>query len=131
MTCFRLPDTYWFFNTGITPQKRKCHVCITDDGQFFLINTENRAMYDCVPIFAKHYPFLQGTDRFVSCSRLFKYTPPHGVADNQCPLRRKDVEAIRDKVENSKVLEQENIDKILRSLDSWLAAQSALSKEKS
>ena len=112
--------TYWFFNTQVTPQKDKCHVCVTEDDEFFLINTENREIYDCVSILAVNYPFLKGQDRYVSCSRLFRYTPPHKVEDTGCSLRREDVQAVRDKVENSYVLEQENIDKILLSLDNWL-----------
>ena len=120
MTTFHLPQTYWFFNKQIYPPKSKCHVCITNDEQFFLINTENRPMYDCVPIAAEHYPLLKGQDRFVSCSRLFKYSPPEKVDDNQCPLRLEDVKAIRNKVESSYILEQENIDKILLSLGCWI-----------
>jgi len=117
---FQITHTYWFFNTQITPQKSKCHVCITDDAQFFLINTENRLIYDCVPILHVNYTFLKGSDRFVSCSRLFRYIPPYLVDDNQCPLLREDINAIRAKVKDSYVLEQENIDKILPALDNWL-----------
>jgi hypothetical protein len=77
-------------------------------------------MYDCITISAENYPFLNGQDRFVSCSRLFKYTAPHKIEDNICLLLREDVEKIRNKVENSAILEQENISKILQSIDSWL-----------
>ena len=122
MTRFLLPNTYWFLNTEIVPQKSKCHVCITNDEQFFLINTENRAIYDCIPIYANEYPFLKGQNRFISCSRLFRYVHSNKVDDNQCPLLRKDVKAIRNKVKNSFVLEQENIEKILESIDKWLSS---------
>ena len=119
---FCIPHTYWFFNTQVTPQKEKCHVCVTDNG-FFLINTDNRKMYECIPILAVNYPFLNGQDRYVSCSRLFLYTSPYGIKDNKCPLRREDVQAMRDKVEKSHILEQEHIDKILLALDNWLNTQ--------
>ena len=122
---FFIPHTYWFLNTQITPQKDKCHVCITENEEFFLINTDNRKMYECVPILAVNYPFLNGEDRYVSCSRLFRYIPPHKVEDNKCPLRREDVQAIRNRVENSFVLEQEHINKILLALDNWLRTEPA------
>jgi hypothetical protein len=118
---FRIPHTYWFFNAQIIPAKKKCHACVTDDEQFFLINTANRKNYDCVPILAEHYPFLRGQDRFISCSRLFKYAAPNAIEDNRCPLRREDVEAIITKVKSSYILEQENIEKIILSLSAWLA----------
>ena len=117
---FYIPHTYWFLNTHIKPPKDKCHVCVTESDEFFLVNTDNRTIYECVPILAANYPFLNGQDRYVSCSRLFKYTPPSEIKDNKCPLRSEDVQAIRDKVESSHVLEQEYINKILLALDNWL-----------
>ena len=120
---FCIPYTYWFFNTQVFPQKDKCHVCVTDDNEFFLINTDNRTMYECIPILAVNYQFLNGQDRYVSCSRLFLYISPYEIKDNKCPLRRDDVLAIRDKVEKSHILEQEHINKILLALDNWLNNQ--------
>ena len=49
--------------------------------------------------------------------------PPHKVEDNECPSLREEVQAIRDKVENSYILDQENIDKTLLALDFWLKSE--------
>lgn len=39
-----------------------------------LVNTENRQMYECVPIFVRDHAFL-GQDRFVGCRAQFEIAP--------------------------------------------------------
>jgi hypothetical protein len=44
-------------------------------GKYLLINTEHRENYDDFRISASDYGFLNGVDRFLSCSRLFAFGP--------------------------------------------------------
>ena len=62
ITYGQIPDIY--------PPKKKYCVCVCAKHKyFFLINTENREMYDCIPIpKGKTFPEYDG---FISCSRVF------------------------------------------------------------
>lgn len=62
------------FSHDTIPPKNKFGVCVNPyDQLFLLINTENRTIYECVEIKASKYPFLKGSNRFISCSRIFKF----------------------------------------------------------
>lgn len=51
----------------VKPEHGKYAVCVcAAKNYFFLINTENRTIYDCIPIKAVQHPKL-GQDRYVSC----------------------------------------------------------------
>lgn len=63
------------FVKDVEPPKKKYCVCINPlERLFFLINTENRRHYDCIEISSQSYEFLNGLNRYISCSRSF-YIP--------------------------------------------------------
>ena len=62
---------FYTFVDGITPPKKKFMVCICPDLRWFLlINSENRAMYECIEILSGGYSFLNRVS-FIGCSRFF------------------------------------------------------------
>lgn len=98
-------DVVHFFNEDIG--KNKFHICVCVAKNYFLvINTENRMFYDCIEIQAEDYYFLQGTNRFIECARIFKQDLD--VVDNitkKGKILKKDLKRILDKIKNSPRIE--------------------------
>lgn len=108
-------DVVWVYHRDIYPQKHKMDVCVcAERGWFFLINSENRKIYDCVPILKAHHRFLKH-DSFVSCSRVFapqKSELGKKIGTISCVVMQEMLE----RVQVSETLEQEKIDVITRSI---------------
>lgn len=108
-------DVFWVYHNDVYPQKHKMDVCVcAQRGWFFLINSENRKMYDCVPILKAHHRFLKH-DSFVSCSRVF--APEKGELGKKIgTISREVMQEMLVRVQVSETLEQEKIEMITMSL---------------
>lgn len=107
-----------FFVEGIIPPKNKFALCVhVGDGLFLLINSENRKMYNCVPIpKGKKFPKY---DSFVGTSKV--YSPSDSVKIEYFDKASKEVlNLILEKVKNSKTLSKVIKDKIIKSLSDSL-----------
>ena len=94
-------------------------VCISLGGdKFFLINTNHREMYDDFKIYADDYPFLNGDNRFISCSLIMHFD---SNLINRCVgmLKYADILKIKSKIENSKTLTLKDINEVLPDLEEW------------
>lgn len=71
---FEVGDVLYVYNTQITPPECKysVFVCVRS-GLFFLINTKNRNIYNCIPIEKAKNNYLK-YDSFISCNQTFQYT---------------------------------------------------------
>jgi len=108
-------DVFWVYHRDIYPQKHKMDVCVcAKRGWFFLINSEYRKMYDCVPILKVQHRFLKH-DSFVSCSRVF--APEKSELGKKIgTLARGVMEEMLARVQVSETLEQGKIEVISMSL---------------
>jgi hypothetical protein len=98
-------------------------VCISVSGdKYFLINTDHREIYDDFEIKSSDYVFLDGTDRFVCCSRMHEFRPDRIIRKvgnlNHCDMAR-----IADKIQKSKVLDKMEKDSVIPELDKWLSGR--------
>lgn len=112
----QLGDVYLVLNDEITPAKQKLSVCVCVAPElFFLINSENRKIYDCVLASKKDNACLK-YDSYVSCSRTFAY-PSKRLNKKLGRLSPSTLAAIREKVKSSEILEQKVIDAIIRGFE--------------
>lgn len=67
-------DVLYVYNTSVIPAESKYSVvvCLKPD-LFFLINTKNRSIYNCIPIKKAQNPYLK-YDSYLSCNVTFKYS---------------------------------------------------------
>lgn len=64
-------DVYLSAYIKVNPPKPKICICVHPAGLwFFLVNTEKRKMYDCIPVFKENNPFLDN-DSFISTNSPF------------------------------------------------------------
>lgn len=69
----RVGAVFYLYNSDIIPNNFKYSICVhIKPHYFFVINTENRKMYDCVPILKKDNAFLQ-YDSYIGCANYFVY----------------------------------------------------------
>lgn len=67
-------DILRIFNREVVPPHDKYSLCVrVKPNLFFLINSENRKMYNCIPISEKNYSFLKH-DSHIACNRTFSYS---------------------------------------------------------
>ncbi len=58
----------------IEPPKTKYYLCLSREKRlFFLINSQNREMYQCTPILKENHQFLK-QDSYISCNVPFTLT---------------------------------------------------------
>ena len=109
---------YLIYNDDVNQPKAKFSVCVcVHERWFFLINSEDRKIYDCIPIYKADYGFLKH-DSFISCSRKFIYSLDRLRASKfQGLISQKSATEIISKVKSSKTLERGAIKQIIESLD--------------
>jgi len=113
-------DVYLSNDIEITPPKPKMCICIHPAGLwFFLINTENRTMYDCIPILKKNNAFLDH-DSFISTN------PPFTLKQDELEkakylgrISETDIGNILNKVNRSRFLTPLQKRKIIDSISRW------------
>ncbi len=113
-------NVYIALNDQIYPPKKKLSLCVCNRRNwFFLINSENRSIYDCMAVNKSDNTFLK-YDSYVSCSRVFYYEESKLSNTIGC-LCAKDMKALLQKVEASEILEQRAIDIIGQNIKSSIS----------
>jgi hypothetical protein len=118
----RIGDVLYVYNKDIIPAGSKFSICVNlGPNLFLLINTENRTIYECLPILKKNNDFL-AYDSNIGCHRAFIYSSEElKNAKHVGRLSYKDLENlykhIRDKVRTLPKVDKE---KILKSIDDEL-----------
>ena len=70
---FSVGAVVYIYNDQIVPQKNKYMVCVAiDDDLFLCINSEDRRIYECVPIKKQGNSYLE-YDSFIACNRAFRF----------------------------------------------------------
>lgn len=113
-------DVYLSHDIKIDPQKPKICLCVHPAGLwFFLINSENRKMYDCIPILKENNPFLN-YDGYISTNFPFE------LKDNEFQrskylgrISENDIAAILNKVNRSRFLTPLQKKDIIDSISLW------------
>ena len=106
--------------SAVNPKKPKYAVCICiDPVSFLLINSENRPMYDCIPILKKRDRPFPEHDSFIACKNLHtadisQLVSSHGKVDSL------ELQTNRDKIAGSKFLTRLQKVTILSALDEIL-----------
>lgn len=103
----------------VLPSKGKFGICVSvGRGYFFAINTENRAMYDCILISASDHPQLK-IDRYVSCKAPLT-VPSTATIEKKYKASETFVRQLIEKVKTSKFLTLEARELITSELGSLL-----------
>ena len=78
-------------------------ISVKEDGgfNFFCINTENRARYECIPIRKETYKFLKNDIHYISCSDMFVAKLEQINSKNNAQLTAEDRKMLLNKVKNS------------------------------
>ncbi len=113
-------DVYLSNNIKVTPPKPKICVCVHPAGLwFFLINTENRKMYDCIPILKENNSFLN-YDGFISTNSPFTLNQKEfEKAKFLGRVSETDIANILNKVNKSKILSSIRKREIIDSISLW------------
>ncbi len=87
------------------PKGKYCIFVHVGPNWFFLINTENRKDYDCIPLLKKGRPFPTH-DSYIGCKNIFQaedsqITSKHGKLDSA------ELKALLQKVRDSKFIPQD------------------------
>jgi hypothetical protein len=108
--------------SGKIPLRDTKHcVCISvSKDKYLLINTDHREMYDDFQIKSSDYAFLKDTDRFVCCSKMYRFSPDR-IIKKTGNLNRSDMIKIIDKIQNSKILDKMEKNSVIPELDKWLS----------
>lgn len=94
-------------------------ICIAaSQDKYFVINTHHRAIYDDFVISSSDYNFLDGEDRYVCCSTVYKFTSDK-IIKKVGKLTYSDMKTLIDKVQNSKVLRETEKSSIIPELVEW------------
>ena len=103
------------FDESIYPAKNIYCACVCVSKNFFLkLNSENRAMYDCIPISKKQRQFYG----FISCSNVFEYSEEELKKSTiKGNLHFEDIKRIKEKVETSKTIVKMKKEQILCELE--------------
>lgn len=71
---FKVGDIAHTVVHGLSHSKGKYAVCVCESRQlFFLINTENRHHYDCIPILKKPTRNFPIHDSFIACRHAYEF----------------------------------------------------------
>jgi len=120
MKTLQVGDVYLSNDIKIIPPKPKLCICVHPAGLwFFLINTENRNMYDCIPIFKENNPFLH-YDGFISTHLPFTLKQDEWEKA-KCLGRVSEIDIgnILNKVNKSKFLTPNQKRSIIDSISQW------------
>ena len=93
-------------------------VCVSTS-EFFLINSENKSFYDCIPISAKQDRLFPIYDSFISCSNTI-IAESDKIVSCCGQLDRNEAEALKTKVLSSALLTPNQIRDISQSIDNYL-----------
>ena len=107
--------------SGLFPYRNtKQAVCISVAGnRYLVINTEHRQMYDDFCIKSSEYPFLDGTDRYVACSRIHCFEAER-LIKKVGSLSLADTKNLVEKIKKSRVIDKLEKNAILPELEKWL-----------
>ena len=104
----------------LTHRSQKYCVCVSVSlGKYLLINTIHRKIYDDFKIRASDYGFLQGTDRFLSCSVFFDFDPPK-LKQKVGVLSSADTKTVIEKIMASRTIAAMDKDIVLAELQKTL-----------
>jgi hypothetical protein len=92
-------------------------VCVADRW-VFLVNTENREMYDCIPFPKKEYDFPRH-DSHIGCANIFSPTPEQIIAAERL-IDIDEAQALLAKVSSSKTLIPKQIAQISADLQIFI-----------
>jgi hypothetical protein len=117
-------DVLYLHNKDIYPEGKKYSICIhVVDGLFLLLNTENRKMYECIPLKkTKDANLFLDHDSHIGCNQVFRYSPEElRKAKSVGTLAYKDLERLYNHILNDvKNMPKIYKDKILPALDNRL-----------
>ncbi|MEA3391806.1 MAG: hypothetical protein U9Q91_02375, partial [Candidatus Marinimicrobia bacterium] len=104
----------------INPQGPKMCICVHPAGLwFFLINSANRKMYDCIPVLKENNPFLNH-DSYISTNLSFELKNNEFQRSKYLGrISETDIANILNKVNKSKILSLIQKEKIIDSISSW------------
>ncbi|MCK5816533.1 MAG: hypothetical protein KAH15_00880 [Candidatus Marinimicrobia bacterium] len=113
-------DVYLSHDIKINPQKPKMCICVHPAGLwFFLVNSENRKMYDCIPILKKNNSFLD-YDSFISTNLPFELKNIEFQQSKYLGrISEHDIATILNKVNKSRFLTPLQKKDIIDSISSW------------
>lgn len=113
----KIGDVFLIHNDEISPPKKKFSICVcSTENLFLLINSENRARYECIELKNQDYSFLKH-DSFISCSRVFTYNISIIEKSKSIgTISPNDLKSIKERVKKSEVLSKKNIELIIKNL---------------
>ncbi len=79
-------------------------VVVSDFKQWvFCINTENRILYDTIPISKNNHSFLKNAEHYISCNRYFEF-PKENIIKKHGSLDKNELIQLLNKVQSSKTI---------------------------
>jgi hypothetical protein len=116
-------DIWHVSELNIYPAKGKYAVCVSVEVWpvwVLLINTENRAHYDCIPLSPKEGRRIPVHESFISCKTLYdvskwQFDDYHGQLDAE------ELQRLRTKIASSKFLTKVQINQVTMAIDGELA----------
>jgi len=99
-------------------------VCVSvSKNKYFMINTKHREMYDDFEIESSEYGFLNGVNRFVSCSLMREFDVGK-IIRKVGNLSKNDMRKIIDKMKKSDYLYKIERDLVIPEIEEWMDANS-------
>lgn len=117
---FYVGSIYHISDLPIDPKHGKFAVCVCVAPRlFFLINSENRAMYDCIPLPKMESRSFLNHDSYIGCKFL------HEADDNQVDgykgkLTNEELQALVQKIKSSAFLTKIQKDLLVKSIENEL-----------
>ena len=113
---FRVGDILHVTGLPIYPAKGKfCVLIQIAPNRFFLINTENRKEYDCIPLSKKGRNFPKH-DSFIGCKNIF-HAEDSQVDSKVGKINNEELSALATKVRDSKFIAKIQKDPILKAIE--------------
>lgn len=113
-------DVLYVLNKDIYPEGEKYSICVhITDSLFLLVNSDNRIMYECMPLKkTKDKNLFLQYDSYVGCNQVFTYSPEElRKSKHVGALNFKDLEGLHDHIrDNVKNMPTNYKNKILASL---------------
>ncbi len=112
----KVGNIIFYYQDSIYPPKHKYAIVISTVKKWcFLINSENREHYHCLPISKQSHDFLKH-DSFISCSNFFEYDS-NKVKKIVGNLSKSERDALRYHLSSSRTISKINKEIILNELD--------------
>jgi len=115
-------DVVYIYNEDIIPPKHKYSVCVHVSSRlFFLINSRNLSIYECLPILKENNDFLKENSN-IACNQAFKYNESQiSKAKLVGRLGYKDMKALYEHIKGRvRQLPKADKEEILETLEEWM-----------